>query len=231
MSIERKSENESITDFTTRYLREQTMNFNILPGSSINEKEIAQKLGISRAPVREALNRLIAEDLVIFRPGKGFFCRELKIEEIEELFEVREDLEIAAIRAAIRSATDEKLKNLLEKSIDNRNKQNEIETHELVIVDEDFHCEVIRLSGNNERLKFIQNINKRIRFVRQISLEMGRRDRFLDEHIQIAQAMYERDEKKAIKSIKYHLRVNSKELSINIRDGLAKIYGLDVGIR
>ncbi|WP_210311639.1 GntR family transcriptional regulator, partial [Brucella endophytica] len=54
-------------------LKEMTVNFRLRPGERLNEVMLARELDASRTPLREALNRLVAEQLIDFQPGKGFF--------------------------------------------------------------------------------------------------------------------------------------------------------------
>jgi DNA-binding GntR family transcriptional regulator len=55
-----------------------SVSFELKPGERLNEGEPAKRLGVSRTPLREALNRLNTEGFLRFTPGKGFFCRELR---------------------------------------------------------------------------------------------------------------------------------------------------------
>ncbi|MCD8350331.1 MAG: GntR family transcriptional regulator [Planctomycetaceae bacterium] len=224
----RKSSSDTSTMAVKRayeYLRDKTIDFGFRPGERINEVELANVLDMSRAPVREALNRLVVGGFVGFEPGKGFFCRKFSVTEISELFGVREDLELAAARQTCQIASDEQLATLM------TNWQAVVETNlsmsidELIVSDEQFHIELASLAGNSERIRVLQNINERIRFVRKINIESKqRRIDFVGEHSKIAQAFLSRDEEKAVELMKYHLGLNSKELKANIHEGLARIY-------
>ncbi|MCB2140803.1 MAG: GntR family transcriptional regulator, partial [Rhodobacteraceae bacterium] len=78
--------------------------FEIRPGERINEVALARELAASRTPLREALNRLVAERLIDFVPGQGFYCRALDVEGIGQLYELRRALEVLAIRLACERA-------------------------------------------------------------------------------------------------------------------------------
>ena len=86
--------NEGRVEELYTQLKELVVIFRIKPGERINEGALAKELNASRTPLREALNRLVAEQLVEFFPGKGFFCRELDPQSIFELYEARETVEI-----------------------------------------------------------------------------------------------------------------------------------------
>lgn len=213
------------------YLHDKTVNFGFQPGVRINEGKLASSLGMSRAPVREALNRLVALGLVLFQPGKGFFCRKLSMLEISELFEVRSDFELSAIQQICEKSSDEEINKLYNEWLLIEDRQSNLSIETLVEVDETFHMGLLALTNNSERIKFMENINDRIRFVRQINLENeNRRKKFIGEHTKIMEAIIERNTSKVLTLMKNHLDVNSKDLEANIREGLARIYAENVGL-
>lgn len=226
-----KRTKETSTERAYRYIKEKTIHYEFYPGESINEVEIAKKLKVSRAPIREALNRLIGEGLVDFESRKGFYCRKLRLDEVANLYEVRADLELSAVIEACEEAPIEKVELLLSKCKDLEKSILNINIDNLVDLDEEFHTELVSLAGNIERLKFIKNINNRIRFVRQINLEAeDRRAKFIEEHTSILEAIYNRDIERSIDLMKKHLRVNSDQLKEDIREGLMRIYKDQIGL-
>lgn len=211
------------------YLRDQTIGFGFRPGERLNEVELAGKLGMSRAPVREALNRLIVDGLVIFEPRKGFYCRKLSATEVTDLFGVRADLELSAVRLACSKASSEALAAL-------QRQWQEIETHRpsmgveaLVEADEVFHLGIATLAENAERVRILDNINARIRFVRRINLDdEARRTASLSEHSTIIAAIYDRDTERAVALMAHHLSFSAEEVMSHIHAGLARIYAREV---
>lgn len=77
-------------------LRERIIDGSFGPGDQINEAQVANQLNVSRGPVREALQRLVQEGLLIGRPNRGVFVRELTLRDIAEVYEAREVIECAA---------------------------------------------------------------------------------------------------------------------------------------
>lgn len=207
------------------YLRQQAVGFGFRPGERINEVEIAGILKMSRAPVREALNRLVMNGLVAFEAGRGFFCRKLSVKEVSELFELRADLELAAVRGAIKNAPDEAIRAVRQTWAGIVAHQNEMDIERLVDSDEQFHLQLAELAGNSERVKYMRNINERIRFIRRINLEAeGRRATIIGEHTRILDAIAVRDAQAAIGLMENHVQFSAVDLRSHIHEGIARIY-------
>ena len=79
-----------------KWLREMILSGELHAGQALRQEEIARRLGISRLPIREALNRLATEGLVELKPRRGFYVASLNIDEIEDIFEMRAMLEARA---------------------------------------------------------------------------------------------------------------------------------------
>src|SRR5499427_11056549 len=84
----------------------------VLPGQKLHHQELSERLGVSRTPVREALTRLVQEGYVSFLPNRGFTCKEIRLQEADELYELREALEAFAVEKAIAHLTDTALARL-----------------------------------------------------------------------------------------------------------------------
>ncbi|MFI9627983.1 GntR family transcriptional regulator [Streptomyces sp. NPDC052042] len=85
-------------------LRTEIIDWDLAPGTHLNEIRISERLGVSRTPLREALHRLHRENLVKVVPGRGAFVSELSLYDIRHLFQLREALETHAARLCARSA-------------------------------------------------------------------------------------------------------------------------------
>jgi DNA-binding GntR family transcriptional regulator len=86
-----------------RQLRGEILDGLLAPGAALLEVEQAERIGVSRTPLREAVARLISDGLVVGRRGRGFEVTEISVDSISELYELRQALEVQAIRlAAIR---------------------------------------------------------------------------------------------------------------------------------
>ncbi|MDO5688748.1 MAG: GntR family transcriptional regulator [Tissierellia bacterium] len=211
------------------YVKQNAIDFAVHPGMQINEVEIANTLKMSRVPVREALNRLVVGRFVFFKPGKGFYYRKFSETEMANLYEIRYDLEIAIIKNACRMEKREQMDEILQSWEEVSKVYKDMDNAELIMADEAFHLSIADLADNMERIHFLQNIYERTRFVRCISIESELRcDEFVKEHMNLILAIAARDEDEALKLMKYHLGVNSRELKDNIKIGMMRIYADEI---
>lgn len=94
-------------------LRQSIVTGEIAPGTRLVERDIAAQLGVSRVPVREALHRLRTDGLVVMSPRRGATVRQFSRTDVEQLFDIREALEVMAARQAATAATDAELARLI----------------------------------------------------------------------------------------------------------------------
>ncbi len=204
-------------------LKQMAVLYKIKPGEHVNEMELAQEFEVSRTPVREALNRLVAENLLTFQPNRGFYVRELETKEIFDLYELRRSIEMTALDLAISRATEKEFKELgafWKKVLKQADK---IPTTELVLLDEEFHLRLAALSKNAEITRTLQLINARIHFVRWVDLEERKHDVY-DEHLELTQALIERDGVKALTILDTHISMRMEEVVKVIQAGVMKLY-------
>ncbi|MDO9712656.1 GntR family transcriptional regulator [Paracraurococcus lichenis] len=198
------------------------MAYQFRPGERINELALAEQLGVSRTPLREALNRLVSESFVTVVPGRGFFGRLLDAKEIHNLYEVRASLEEAIIRLACERASDEELE-ALETFARSRPTQDNGKSLEALRHDEEFHLRIARMTHNAEFVRLLEGINSRIHFVRWIDM---RRHEKLDmaAHIRFAQLLRKRDIAACLTDSSLVIRRRYNEIVDVIRTGIAEIY-------
>ena len=217
----------STVDRAYEYLRDRLVTFRVKPGARLNESEIAQDLTMSRAPVREALNRLISDGLVRFEPRRGFFSRRLSVSEMSDLFAVRCDLETGALDVAMDGGHAPALAAFLEPW--QRESGEGCELDALVSSDERFHLDLAAVAGNAQRLRFLRNINDRIRFVRRINLETPERRRDSHrEHADLLAAIAAGKGRAAQDILRRHLERSAAEMRLQVESALARIYADDV---
>jgi len=97
----------SLSDRAYADLEEMIVTLKLAPGAAVSEQDLAQRLGIGRTPIREALQRLAREGLVAILPRRGILVSEINVKRQLRLLEVRRELERLIARSAARRATDE----------------------------------------------------------------------------------------------------------------------------
>ena len=214
----------SSVDSIYQTVRAMAAAFEFKPEERINESDLSKRLGISRTPLREALNRLVAEGLLTAQEGKGFFCRSLVPEQVVELYELRQAIESEAVKRAVERASNDELLNLksyidaIAPSYDSS-----ASARDIVRLDEDFHLSIAALSKNDELVRALENINERVRYVRWISMR-SKIDLTHAAHQGIVDAMIARDEVAAIKKMRAHIAKSTDEAKQTVRTAFSQIY-------
>ncbi|MEX3011886.1 GntR family transcriptional regulator [Hoeflea sp. TYP-13] len=214
-------------------LRQMAANFEFKPDERINESALSTNLGASRTPLREALNRLVAEGFLTFQNGRGFFCRSLSPERIVDLYEARQAIECEALRRSVARAADDEI-NAVVDYLDETEPHYETSnsTVEVLEMDEDFHIRLVQLSGNSELLRMLRNINDRIRYVRLVDLKMllakkqiaKNKGAKLSAHRIILNALVARDEEAAVAAMRNHIERRREEATEAVRIAYSQLY-------
>lgn len=192
-------------------LKRRAMEFAFAPGEKVKERVLAAEFGVSRTPVREALNRLSTEGFVTFIPNRGFFCREVDTDQIAQTYAVRAALEVWAFRRAC-SATPKADLAAFHARWGARDVAAGFET--LDIYDCRFHSGMAALSGNGVLVQELQEIGEKILAFRNLELrDEQRRDQTLREHGQILSALVSRDAAAGCALLERHI-LNSAEKAI-----------------
>jgi len=210
-------------------LRRMAAGFEFRPSERLNESRLALHLGASRTPLREALNRLVAEGFLDFRSGQGFFCRALSPEGIFHLYEARAAIECAALCATIERAEDAAIADLA--AYLDRTETSYVRSTdpiELLEMDETFHVRLCALAGNPEFDSMLANINGRIRYVRAIDLKQMRATGAVTErlsaHRRVLQALVARDGAAATQAMRAHIEKRRDQATEAVRFAFADIY-------
>ncbi len=197
--------------------------FEFKPGERINEVELAQRLGASRTPLREALNRLAAEGFLVLKQDRGFFCRDLKPREMYELYQFRAVLEVAAIRLACEQATEQEVTDLALFLDETGPQEGGRSSEDMVALDEQFHEKIMALSRNMEMSRTLTNINARIKYFRWVDMD-SKREGTQQEHRAIVQALMARDADLAAQLMQAHIARRLEQITVAIKESFSRIY-------
>jgi len=174
-------------------LREAIIHGRLRPGERLMEIQLAEELGVSRTPVREAIRKLELERFVVMVPRKGAYVAGLSVKDIVDIFEVRAALEGLAAGLAAERITEEEM-DQLERSIHQINLSSEDDIKAVVEGDTTFHSLLYKASRNQRLEQIIMNLHEQINRFRMTSLSQpGRLKVAIDEHIKIVEAISERN--------------------------------------
>jgi DNA-binding GntR family transcriptional regulator len=204
-------------------LRSMAMSFEFRPGERLNEVVLAKRLGVSRTPLREALNRLTAEGFLSFAVNQGFFRKPLEVKEIFDLFEFRQQVEIAVVKLALERATNDQFAEIECFLKDSMQEVPERTSRELVGLDEEFHERLTLLTGNREMLNCLKNINGRIQYVRWVNMD-GRRSETQGQHMEIIQRLRARDLDGSVQLMKDHIAQRMDQIIEKVERCYGRIY-------
>ena len=188
------------------------------PGERLMEIQLAEDLGVSRTPVREAIRKLEMEGYVIMMPRRGTYVADLSIRDINEVFEIRTSLEsLASGLAAERIDEDEleKLQRLLVE-IGACIKSGDMES--IVRTDTEFHDLLYQASRNTRLVGIISNLREQLTRFRTTSMSFpGRLKATLEEHRKIVEAIAQGDEKAARKAAEHHMEKSEQTLLASMK--------------
>ncbi|MCL4459919.1 MAG: GntR family transcriptional regulator [Chloroflexi bacterium] len=188
-------------------IKEKIINCELKPGNPIVEGELAAALGVSRTPIREALQQLQDDGLVILAPHKGAYISDLDVDDVTEIFQIREALEGMVARLAAERITPDSLAELekIVALLDEAIRENSVEL--AFKADNQFHALLLETAGNRRASRIIHKLNGQIHRLRFISASIPSRIPVsMQEHKDIAQAIKSRDAHLAEQLMKHHIR-------------------------
>ena len=188
------------------------------PGERLMEIQLAEDLGVSRTPVREAIRKLEMEGYVIMMPRRGTYVADLSIRDINEVFEIRTSLESLASGLAAERINEEELEKLqrLLVEIGAYIKSGDMES--IVRTDTEFHDLLYQASRNTRLVGIISNLREQLTRFRTTSMSFpGRHKATLEEHRKIVEAIAQGDEKAARKAAEHHMEKSEQTLLASMK--------------
>ena len=196
----------SLKDRVYQNIKFQIIRGVLKPGTRLPEEELSKAMNISRAPIREAFTRLEKEGFVTVIPRKGAAVSKVTAQAIEDLFEIRETLELLAVKKSKGKISIEELeevgngfKNFINKSTNTEN------CIQYLGLDKKFHDLLSQNCGNKKLIDLLANLQEQIHWLRNISLKRITFAGSVGEHLAIIEALQKKDEKLILKALLQHL--------------------------
>lgn len=187
-----------LREIVFEYLRNAILNGELEPGERLMELQLAQQLGVSRTPVREAIRKLELEGLVEMIPRKGAYVADVSIKDILDILEVRMFLEGLAAYFAAERMSDEEIDELKKISKKFEDEIVTMEKEEMIELDNKFHDMIIKGSRNNKLLQIVQGLQEQFQRFRVIYFnEYTEHEDLVKYHTAIVNAISNRASKEA----------------------------------
>lgn len=205
-------------------VKEMVSKYRFRPGERINEIDLARTLRVSRTPLREALNRLLADGLVRREPNRGFISPVLDAKQTLSLYEYRLFLEVTGATLACERADADDLRRLADLLQRLEQDPDEAPAERLVDLDEAFHLALAEASHNPEFPRALSALNARIHFIRWLDMREGKRKVTDEEHRQILAAVADRDQGRVRSWMTRHISRRLDDIVRVIGLGYAEIF-------
>lgn len=178
------------------------------PGRKLIHQELAELLKVSRTPVREALERLYQEGFVTRLPRRGFYVAEIDENEARELYELREAIEVYALRRTMaRGIKPADLRRLDSFNQTYKSLVREDTTRERMMVDRDWHLALVSLADNRALQRSLEAVFERLILkIRTDGYRTVRGAEALKEHVEMMKALRAEDAEEAVRLLASHIQ-------------------------
>lgn len=202
-------------------LKDEIISGRLRPGDELNTLELSKRLGVSRTPIREALNRLTSIGLAESEPNRGAFVKELSVEEVVEIYWIRGALGGIAARLATKNLTDADKHRLFELCDAMDSNAGNADSRSFLKNNSEFHTIIYRAAESPMLETLLVQYDHQSEQYRALGFELpGRASEISIEHRQIADALVAGEKVLAEKLVRRHL--------FNTASRIAKSFGIDV---
>jgi len=193
---------QTLADRVYEQLRDSVIKGRLAEGTELNQVELAEQFGVSRVPVREALRRLQAENLIIANPYQRYVIRTTSPADVLEMVELREELEVFALRKAMRPLPGGVLDLDSAESVISRQSP-KLRGEQWLEADCAFHRQ---FHPSPVVAAFIFDLRERVhRYFEVVVSDSSRRSQVIDEHKALLKAVREGDEERAVEVLRAHV--------------------------
>lgn len=187
-------------------IRQAIIDGTFSPGERLMEIQLADEMGVSRTPVREAIRKLELEGFVVMIPRRGTYVADISIRDITEIYEIRTCLDVLSAGLAAERITDEELEALNRLLVEIGQYIAENNMEKIVEADTAFH-DILYQASRNERLRsVINNLREQLTGIRGRSMSYpGRLVETMDEHRALVDSIAARDVERAQNAARVHI--------------------------
>lgn len=191
-------------------IKSMIINGHLKPKERLLEEVLSKAMNVSRAPIREALNKLEKEGFVKIFPRKGAIVADIDIQDVEEIFEIREVLEILAIRKSFSKIPLTEIEDIIFKLKEIDKKENALALKEeqksnFLFLDKRFHQLIRKYYRNDRVMQILDNLQEQMQWFRSVAFEEISVNQSIEEHLSILEAIKKGDGELAERKLYEHI--------------------------
>lgn len=207
-----------LRDIVYDYMKNAIIAGEFKPGERLMEVQLAEKLGVSRTPIREAIRKLELDGLVVMVPRKGAYVSDLSTKDLLNVFEIRECLEGLAASLAADRITDSELENLKNMLEEFHRGVLENDIVKMIKYDAEFHNCIFNASRNDKLVQIMNNLEEYIHRFRVKYINNSTKSKKLyQEHKKIYESIESRSSLSAQKWAEKHIQDFQNDLIKNMK--------------
>lgn len=208
-----------LRDVVFNTLRQAILKGELEPGERLMEIQLADRLGVSRTPIREAIRKLELEGLVLMIPRKGAEVAKISEKSLRDVLEVRRSLEELAIELACQRMSDDDIRDLADAAEAFRTAVQTADAMTIAETDEHYHDIIYNGTGNNRLVQILNNLREQMyRYRLEYIKDADKRQILVVEHDHILKAIKERHVAEAKTAIREHIDNQEITVSKNIKE-------------
>lgn len=207
-----------LRDVVFNTLRQAILRGELKPGERLMEIQLANKLGVSRTPIREAIRKLELEGLVLMIPRRGAEVSEITEKSLRDVLEVRRALEELAVKLACEKIQDNEIEELKQAEAEFAEALKSGDVTVFAEADVKFHDIIYRTTDNQRLIQLLSNLREQMyRYRVEYLKKEDSHEVLLQEHARIMETIEKRDEEHAVEAVCTHIDNQVKVVSDTIR--------------
>lgn len=206
MSLIMDNEYLPLRDVVFNTLRQEILTGKMKPGERLMEIHLANKLGVSRTPIREAIRKLELEGLVIMIPRKGAEVAQISWKSLKDVLEVRRALDVLAIELACERMAQEELDSLYRACESFEEATKTKDTRKIAEADVAFHDIIVASTGNKRLIQLVNNLSEQMyRYRFEYIKDSSQHRMLIEEHKEMYRSIRNKDKTAAAGVVKKHI--------------------------
>lgn len=208
-----------LRDVVFQTLREYIIKGKLKPGERLREISLADQLGVSRTPVREAIHKLEREGLVDLLPRRGALVAKMTEKKIRDVLEIREVLEVLAGHLACENINEDQLNHLRELAEEFKNSLQSADENKQAELDESFHQHIYQAANNKLLVQMLHTLREKMYLYRLAYIkDEDSHGTLIKEHESIINALAEGNNKKVEEYMKEHIQNQAQSIISGLRE-------------